>query len=251
MRQIALTTFMLLIMSTTVSAHLNETQSQATLFTINIPETIKSEWQKTAAKTLLDDIYSQVGITPEYVFYPTKRALKLLNEGIIDAEAGRLAMLEKQFVDVYRIPTKLIDLQVGLFCLKPESCTLNNELRFALKQGFLLGYKVCQNHLLNCIEWTTASMVAKMLESELVDAVLVPLHESYQVICDTPYKQWFFTELSEYRNAVYHYIHKKHSHLADSLNAAIVKSISKGLADETQNRWQDEIKSCNKTIVSL
>lgn len=160
-----------------------EASRKSSEFTINIAETVQGEWHHDASIRFFSALYQPLGIAPVFVSYPTKRALKWVSEGIVDAEAARVDGLDMLYPGLLKVPAAVMIMSTAIFCQVKEKCTLSTSSLIAVKQGFIFGKKVCDDNNLQCIEASESKLVAKLLDKPMADALLTSLHESYQIIC--------------------------------------------------------------------
>jgi len=178
----------------------------------------------TAAKNtevFLTSIYSPLGIKPQFVYYPSKRGLKVVNNGEIDAEAVRINIVGDTYSNLIRIDVPLGNATVGFFCLSKELCKVDSSSSIAVLDGFEGGRALCSMLGLNCRYVSEPMNVAKMLKKGLVDALFATTTEARKVVCIIDSSTVFFALEKKLTLGAYHYVHRKHIGLKKELEAAI------------------------------
>ncbi|XOV78135.1 MAG: hypothetical protein ACFHVJ_14450 [Aestuariibacter sp.] len=221
-------------------------------YVINVAESIQSEWRRELVEQVFTDIYGQIGITPDFVFFPSLRGLKMVDEGILSAEAWRVEEVGAQFSNLIQIKPHLLKLEIGVFCVSENACTITENSNVATVAGFIKGLSICEELQASCIVGKRQADITRLLEDNIVDAILLPLNASHNFLCDLESNMISYRILNNTEINVFHYIHKQHEELADSLSTAITNTMEKGLMDPFQNEWRFKFKDdCSKHLVLL
>ena len=85
----------------------------------------------------LTQVYGDAGITPRFIYYPSQRGLAMVNDGTLDAEAGRLESVAKNYPNLVKVEVPLvISLYWLFFCLEPSECHMQGAKNVAWPAGF-------------------------------------------------------------------------------------------------------------------
>lgn len=218
-------------------------------FIINIAESVRTEWQRNATYEMFDDIYKQLSITPTYVTLPSNRGLKMVNDGTFDAEAGRVKQVGDRYPNLIRIEPHFYSLEPAVFCLSEEQCRLHKQTNIGVVSGFVLGQSICHDITENCIIATNPEDAKNLLHRDLADALLVPLHESHQYLCELPHDNLFFRVVREQAVPLYHYVNKRHAHLVPAIKNALVDTQRRGVIEKLHLFWKTELQqNCGKQL---
>ena len=180
---------------------------------------------------VLTEAYGRLGYEVELQGYPAERALFMANEGLVDGEAGRVNVVEKEFPNLIRVPTPLYVNRIAVL-------TKVRGLDPAKGWGQLAGYKVCIRNgykLLesqiggeNCHRVSSYEKMLDLLKNNRVDVGLA----EYIDILPTLSK----AGLGEVRmlcepmavNPMYHYLNKRHADLVPQIDAALRRMTDEG-----------------------
>tara|TARA_R110002167_G_scaffold55152_1_gene156907 strand:+ start:179 stop:943 length:765 start_codon:yes stop_codon:yes gene_type:complete len=172
-------------------------------------------------RTLFNKIYAPLGIEPVVEFYPSLRGLKLVNEGLLDAESGRTADVGKQYANLIEVSYPIMQHHNGYFCLTVAACETSKTTRYALVSGFEAGKKYCQDNKLNCLTDQSHKLLAKALESGAIDVLIASLNTATKALCTMRNQPVYYKDLKALTVTSYHLIHKKHQDLEAALAASI------------------------------
>jgi polar amino acid transport system substrate-binding protein len=179
-------------------------------------------------RTLFTKIYAPLGIKPVVEFYPSLRGLKLVNEGKIDAEAGRTAEIGKQYSNLIKVSYPIMQHQNGYFCVSAKACEISNTTRFAVVSGFETGKNYCKENRLNCLTDQSHGVIARALVSGAIDVLMASLNTATKALCTLKNKPVFYKKSKVLDITSYHFIHKKHSLLEPALAASIQNLAKRG-----------------------
>lgn len=217
-------------------------------YTINLLESVQSEQQKKSVEQFFTVLYQPLGIQPKFVYYPSTRGLKLVGQGVLDAEASRFPVVAKQYPNLMQVPESLGEFHSGLFCLSEQSCRMGKEAAIALEAGFESASQYCKKNQLDCRKETQVSNITKLVDEKWVDAALLQTMFATQVVCSSKHTEFHVKLFPELRSSSYHYVHISHKSLVMAL-AKSVKEIK--LSDQYQNNgqvWVSRLEACGKTI---
>jgi polar amino acid transport system substrate-binding protein len=172
-------------------------------------------------RALFNKIYAPLGIKPQIEFYPSLRGLKLVNEGLLDAEAGRSLNVGKQYTNLIKVSYPIMQHHNGFFCLTIEACKTSATTRYAVVTGFEAGKKYCENNNLNCLTEQSHGLLAKALEFGAIDVLIASLNTATKALCKMKTKTVYYKDSMALNVTSYHLIHNKHQDLEPALAASI------------------------------
>lgn len=214
-------------------------------YVINVSESLDNSMAGKHLEKYLTMAYQKVGITPEFTYYPSGRGLQKVASGELDADAGRLPPVMESYSGVIRVDEPLGEVRFGLFCLEDRECRAVEGAFYGRQSGSEMSQLVCTDNNLACIPVARTYDLAKLLEALRVSALLLPLHNAPEVLCQLNRKEVFYKTFPAYSFFSYHYLSNKNSELTPSLTAAI-RDIKKNV-DMTAilgNNWKTRLNAC-------
>ncbi|BBN81587.1 hypothetical protein PA25_15720 [Pseudoalteromonas sp. A25] len=169
---------------------------------------------------LLDQAYRKIGIEPKFELINDKRALKLLDQGLIDADTAK----SLEFVDAYKniivVPTPISQIDVVLLCQPKLQCDLS-VLKNANRSLGLIAAKEFYKELLSgstisLVEFSSFETLLKIFSQDKVDYAIV-VFDDYTKDALSNYPNHFFIQ----QKIGYHLLHKKHRAIVKQLDEAI------------------------------
>ncbi|GAA6205762.1 MULTISPECIES: hypothetical protein [Thalassotalea] len=169
---------------------------------------------------LLDRAYRSIGITPEFIQINDKRALKLLNQGEIDADTAKSGEVFTLYPNIIKVPTPISKIQVMLICQLQLNCDLS-VLKSANKMlGLIAGDEFYSNLLGNSkiriTEVSSFKILLAMFKQKRVDYIFMVFDEK-DIEAKNSFKNKFLIE----EKIGFHILHKKHRKLLPRLDKAI------------------------------
>lgn len=223
----------------------------ACAYQVNVAEALNWHSSKVEIETYYRRVYQQANIVPQFVYYPAKRGLKWVNEGQLDAEAVRLALIGSQYPNLRQVPVPIATLRTGLFCLTPSGCEGYANSMIAYTKGYRAAPHFCQQQQWDCVEGNSPGELRRLLSAGRVDALLLPLHDVATVLCGLSASPLFYILKPQFDRAVYHYVHHKHHAIIPALVRGIRLSAQHNPFVNLQQRWQQQITSCQVTLSAL
>jgi hypothetical protein len=176
---------------------------------------------------LLKKAYKKLGITPEFSQINDQRALRLLNDGVIDADTAK----SLESIDIYDaityLPTPISRIEVFLICQKNEVCDLSL-LANPEKSMALIGANEFYSELLTDSEIKQVELVSfdtlfKIFDQGKVDAAIIVL-DAYTKPKLLKYTNHFLIQ----EKLGFHLINQKHKALILPLEKAITEVLEEG-----------------------
>jgi polar amino acid transport system substrate-binding protein len=217
-------------------------------YTINIAESLQDTRTSVELQNFLAKVYSQVGITPKFVYLPIKRSHKFMLLGKVHAEAVRTREIGDSLENIVRLEPSIAITKVALICLNRELCVTDNTLNYAIPSGFEKGRTICDELGLNCEFIQKPSILAKMLEANVIDAVLLTPSDIERVFCVSRSTNLFYRFIANYDLALYHYVSSTDAQLIQALQASIVKVLQSEPGKLERFYAKPDLSFCNKTL---
>lgn len=169
---------------------------------------------------LLKHAYKKIGIEPTFSLINDQRALRLLDNGIIDADTAKSLETIDNYESIVYLPTPISRIEVYFICQRAVHCDRsilqNGDMSLAVIGANEFYAELLEGANINLIELTSFQVLFKVFEQKKVDAAIVVL-DAYTK-----------TKLKRYKNHYkiqeklgYHLINKKHKALVQPLEKAI------------------------------
>lgn len=176
---------------------------------------------------LLEQAYKKIGITPTFSLINDQRALRLLNDGMIDADTAKSLETIDNYESIVYLPTPISRIEVYFICQQEIQCDrsiLNNrELSLAVIGANEFYKELLGNTQISLVELTSFQVLFKVFEQQKVDAAIV-VFDAYTKTKLKRYKNHFKVQ----EKLGYHLINKKHKAIVKPLE----KAISEVLAED-------------------
>lgn len=182
------------------------------------------------SEDILKEAYARIGITVTTKEFPGERALHESNSGALDGEVNRIAGIVKKYTDLRIVP-------VAINALKGTAFTKNRTIKIktwedlrshsiALRKG--AKYAEYGTSGMNVISATTNKMVFRMLDRNRVEVVISTALEGSLTIKNLGIKDIFMMEQPLVTLKLFHYLHKKHEDLIESVTKALEEMSQEG-----------------------
>ncbi|WP_138553207.1 hypothetical protein [Pseudoalteromonas rubra] len=224
---------------------------QANTYRINVSEALSYSLGKQQITAMFTEIYAPMGIRPEFEFLPSERGLQLVNDGELDAEAGRVGLVGARYPNLIAVPAPLSELRLMLLCTAPKYCELSNETDLAIIAGNLITVWYCEQHQLNCNPVQNNISAYQALSRGRVNRILVTDKYALGSLCESGLSTLYSKVADESTFTVYHYVHKKHRALVPKLGAHIKAIRKSGQLKHYVSRLQNAFAHCQGQLISL
>ncbi|GAC13890.1 hypothetical protein [Aliiglaciecola lipolytica] len=199
-------------------------------YTINVVEALKEDPSLQKLKDFYTEIYKSINYSPTFVFYPSKRGLKMVNEGELDAEALRLDLVGAQFEQLVQVDEPIGTLRAGYFCIKKSDCAVDDSSVLGVLATFRGAKSFCDRAKLNCQYIDTPTSMAKMMDTGLFDAIFATELEVGKILCNSSSEVFYYFEDKNFELTLYHFINVKHLKIKKRLEKAIRVASKSGRA---------------------
>ncbi|CCQ10186.1 hypothetical protein PALB_10510 [Pseudoalteromonas luteoviolacea B = ATCC 29581] len=226
--------------------------SDVTPYTINIAQSVESPLAQEEIKLLFKTIYSAVEITPEFVVLPSLRGLMLVNNGELDAEAGRVEQIGSQYHELIKVPTPLFSLSAGFYCLSKMRCNnIQEDTVIIVPKGSEVVIEYCKVHKLTCLAVNNDKSMFQALESGVGEVVLAADWIARMVMCYSSARTYYYRSEPELDLNIYHYLNKKHITIVGQLDDAIGVLKQSGELNFVKEIGLHRHLSCGVNIIDL
>ena len=179
---------------------------------------------------VLSKAYSKLGIKVIYHPLPGERSLRVANSGKVDGEVFRIANVQKRYKNLIQVPTK-INILPAIAYTKGKKINIDGWQSLKPHRiGIQVGIKFAERGTkgMNPTRVDTNEQLFKMLDSGRIDVAIAAQSNGLKTL-----KKMNTTQISELTPAIeeyplYHYLHKKNSHLLSKLNAVLIKMTQQG-----------------------
>jgi hypothetical protein len=227
------------------------TCSRADPFTINIIETYQGHTEQAALENVFIELYASLGITPQLVYYPSKRGLLLVNKGVLDAEAGRFEITAKNYPNLVKVDEPLDVFYSGFYCLSKENCKLSDGTNIVVLSSFQSAQIFCKSMKLRCRFESKAITIARMLEKDIAQGFLSSTSESNKVLCAINKDKLYYRNEPALARFSYHFVNKRHALLVPKLENSIRQLKRKGLLQLSKLEGTPAHSACGKEIIDV
>lgn len=217
-------------------------------YTINVSESYRDH---AALERLFTILYAPLTIQPKFVYYPSKRGLRLVNEGRLDAEAGRFHMVAKNYINLVRVEEPINILHTGYYCIEKSRCDITPETVVVVDSSFQSATLFCQNNALTCLVESNPNLIAKSLEKNIAQVFLSEVNGALTVLCMLETQQVFYKNIPKFANFSYHYVHKKHAGIVSALEQSMRQMKESGQISTGALASRLAQNACGKTISLL
>lgn len=200
--------------------------SFAQSYMINLPAPLKNSQTSEQVQSFYLQVYQDIGITPVFVFMPTKRAFTYFSKNLIQAEAYRNESIAQKHQLTTRISPAITQVKVALFCAYKSSCKIDENFDYVVHEGFKYGEKICLQLGLKCENIKSTFVLNKMLENKVVDAALYPYPAYKNPLCQSSKTQLFYHELPEFSFDIFHYINSSEEGFIEKLSNSIERNLA-------------------------
>lgn len=220
-------------------------------YVINVTESLINSPYRASLEGYLTMAYSRLGIKPEFKYYPSNRGIKLVTNNQLDAEAVRLGLVGEDFPNLVKVEEPLVELKLGLFCLKKEDCDLNESGMYARIQGFKGAELLCDKNKATCVESNNSLNIAKMLDKGRVTALFASFYNSPQVLCQSENKVFYFSEVEVEQQNSFHYVSSENARLAPKLAVALKQIKQSHGLSKLRREWHELAEDCGLSLIPV
>ncbi|WP_026374913.1 hypothetical protein [Aestuariibacter salexigens] len=200
-------------------------------FEIAVNDSYSAKVGKSEITALFAHMYAPLGITPTVNFYPSRRGLQLANEGLLDAEAGRIPDVISLYPNLIAVPEYMIEHQGAFFCKDARLCKKQKDHAYAIIRGYRGGKSYCESQRLICLFDATPDFLRSALVNGAIDAIIGSKTTTLNLLCESGIRTVYFRNEERLKLASYHVLHKRHEDKIDLLAKSIKDMREQGVFD--------------------
>lgn len=174
---------------------------------------------------LLKQAYRKIGIEPTFSLINDQRALRLLNNGVIDADTAKSLETINNYKSVLYLPTPISRIEVFFICQKNLRCDRSilghKELSLAIIGANEFYADLLKGSKISLVELTSFEVLMKMFQQQKVDSAIV-VFDGYT----KPRLKQFENHYKIQEKLGYHLINKKHKAIIVPLEKAIAEVLA-------------------------
>ncbi|MCF6433926.1 hypothetical protein [Pseudoalteromonas sp. MMG022] len=176
---------------------------------------------------LLASAYKKIGIEPKFELINDKRALKLLDQGAIDADTAKSLEFVDHYQNIIVVPTPISQIDVVLLCQSKLPCDLsvlkdaNRSLGIIAADEFYA--QLLEGSEISILELTSFETLLKIFDQNKIDYAIV-VFDDYTKNTMLKYNNRFLIQ----QKIGYHLLSKKHQGLVEKLDKAIIQTRAEG-----------------------
>ena len=172
-----------------------------------------------AALRVVEAAYQELGISVDTLEVPSRRALFLAEQGRVDADLFRAPMVGEEKEDLIRVPYPL--LQGRLMAVFPEP-NVGDEPEFAgkrvaVRRGVLIAERTAEKLNMDLARTRSYEQSLNLLEHRRVDMALISHIEDGSPLSESEWARFHIHPEPVAPFTLYHYLHRRHAHLAEPL----------------------------------
>ncbi|MBQ4846646.1 MULTISPECIES: hypothetical protein [unclassified Pseudoalteromonas] len=220
-------------------------------YTINASEALSYQLGQQQVTAIMTEIYQPLNIVPEVIFLPSYRGLKNVDQGLLDAEGGRVDVVMTTYKNVIKIPTPIAQSQLAIFCLKPHSCQVNLKDPILRIHGNLIAEHYCAKKDLSCTAVQNDISAFQALVKEQANILLANSVFPSGSLCTAGIKKVYIKLLHAKPHRIYHYVHQRHVKLVSALDASIKALHHSGKLQALIDTLLQSFAKCGGEVIKL
>jgi len=193
---------------------------------------------------ILSKAYNQQGIEIESKPTLGRRSLRLVNDGKLDGELGRVQNAGQQYPNLVIVPVPLMDLEINAYSTKPIPGIKNWTDLKNKNIGFLIGILLYDNNTKGYMKTHFHSfpdLFSSLKRGGIEIAVME--HSNYLFHQTMPL---FHSKTNLHSEPLYHYVHQSHQPLVKPLSQTLEEMHKSGEIDQIYNEVKSKWKNQNK-----
>lgn len=172
-----------------------------------------------AALRVMKAAYHQLGVSVDTLEVPSRRALFLAEEGQVDADLFRTRPVGEEKENLIRVPYPL--LQARLMAVFPDADVGPEPdfagKRVAVRRGVLIAERTARRLDMELERTRDYEQSLNLLEHRRVDMALVSHIEGGSLLSKSQWARFHIHPEPVAPFTLYHYLHRRHAHLAEPL----------------------------------
>jgi ABC-type amino acid transport substrate-binding protein len=154
----------------------------------------------------------------------------------LDGQLGRVIEVEEQYSNLIRIPVPIFEFSLQLVSTV-QDCEINDIEKMVITEGYQAIESYLSTHPYNQQLFKVKNITTQLnlLAQSKVDGALVLNFHIPQEFKIKYKNTWYFKDLNTI--PVYHYVHRKHENLADSIEKELLKLTANGTIAELKLKY--------------
>lgn len=195
-------------------------------------------------RRVLTEAYAELGYMVAIWKLPAERALILANDGMVDGEAARVPVIEKDCPNLVRVPTPIYINRIAVLTKRTD---YDPSMGFEGLAGYRLsvrnGYKFLEKATMGMDRHTVSSYekLLALLESDRVDFGLAEYFDILPTLAEVPLEGVKVLDKPLAINPMYHYLHRKHEKLVPKINAVLRRMDAQGRMEAIAHEMLHEL----------
>ncbi|WP_126456917.1 substrate-binding periplasmic protein [Sulfuriflexus mobilis] len=169
--------------------------------------------------------FRRIGYPLQTIRLPAERGLKNANRGLIDGEMSRVAGLERYYLNLIRVPEKIMDWEFVVFSYKPVELHQGWAGLSGKSVAHVNGWKILEKNLPVTTEVTktsSAEQLFNLLRKRRTDYVLYERWGGRYLLRDLDMNDVQLRSPPLAVKEMFIYLHNRHQALVPKLSAALV-----------------------------
>lgn len=193
---------------------------------------------------ILKEVYKRLGINIIIKQYPAERALHLANNGEVDGDLIRRAVVVKLAPNLLQIPTALYQGRATAFSKNKNIVLSSWKSLKPYRIAIMRGHKIAE---VNTREFNpeiinTPEALFYFLQKDRADIVIYPYIPAMAYLKKMEFTSIYPLSESLDKVPLYHFLHKKHANLIPKVDKIIQEIVKEGLPEKITQQVLAEIK---------
>jgi polar amino acid transport system substrate-binding protein len=180
---------------------------------------------------ILSEAYARLGYEIELQGYPAERALLMANDGLVDGEAGRVSVVEKNYPNLIRVPTPIYVNRVAILTTATDIDPARGWAQFANHRTCIRnGYKFLESRVKggNCHLVSSYEKMLGLLKNRRVDVALAEYFDILPTLSRLGLGEVRMLSRPMASNPMYHYLNRRHADLVPRIDAVLRDMAAQG-----------------------
>ncbi|WP_339799987.1 hypothetical protein [uncultured Marinobacter sp.] len=173
------------------------------------------------ATQLLVTAYATLGLRLDTTIVPSRRALLMADQGLVDGDLFRIEEVASQYPDLVQVPYPLLQGRLMAVVADPLADSLpavnDRPLRVAVRRGVIIAEMTADRLGMKTILADNYQQMRALLDWGRVDLMLISDIEELSPLANSDWQDLGILPQPVTTFVLYHYLHKRHSDLAHDL----------------------------------
>lgn len=193
--------------------------------------------------SIMSHAYGELGYDVQYIEAPSARSLELLDNGLADAELGRIDGQQLEYHNLVKIPVSLTMIRISAFTHRHDVTEANWESLKNLRLGVVRGSKF-YNSAPSGLTTYFVDRAPQLLDLLMANRIDVAIME--ESVGQSLVKTGGFTGIKQLTGElghfdVYHYIHKQRAELIPQMTEELTKMERDGILKRMREEFDKKI----------